>query len=73
MAYYPLVRERDRWLDWTAENPTLADFAWPRFLRYLDAGDPSRAYMLLRYADQSRTVSELKLAVQSDPEMQNGG
>ena len=73
MAYYPLVRDRDKWIDWTTDNRELADFAWPRFLRYLDVGDTSRAQMVLWYARESTTVSELETALATDPEMQDRG
>ena len=70
MVYYPLVRDRDKWIEWTTANRDLADFVWPRFLSYLDAGDTSRAYMILWYAEHSRTVPELEAAIKTDPEMQ---
>lgn len=73
MAYYPLVRDRNKWIDWTTDNRELADFAWPRFLEYLDTGDTSRAHMVLWYARQSTTVADLEAAIASDPEMQTGG
>lgn len=73
MAYYPLVRDREKWIKWTTDNRELADFAWPRFLVYLDTGDTTRAQMVLSYAQESVTVAELEAALATDPEMQDRG
>ena len=73
MVYHPLVRDRKQWIDWTSDNPILADYAWPRFLAYLNCGDTSRANMVLWYARQFATVPEIESAIASDPEMQDNG
>ncbi|TWU20042.1 hypothetical protein Poly21_22220 [Allorhodopirellula heiligendammensis] len=73
MAYYPLVRNRDEWVGWTNDNANLADYIWPRFLRYLADGDTSRAYMLLWHAKQYETVPQIQDAIDADPDMRSGG
>ena len=73
IAYYPLVRERDRWINWTVDNPVVADYSWPRFLRYLDSNDPSRANMVLWYASQFDSIAEIEDAIARDPEMRTSG
>ena len=70
-AYTVLVRDRAAWFAWTKENRQLADYAWPRFFRFLDEGDSERAVTVLWYARESTTVEELEIALANEPELQH--